>query len=51
MTAMFKRLKPKKKPEPKSVQKSESKPEPASAPIRSMMVPEPGAIIGGKWRK
>jgi hypothetical protein len=36
--------------------KSEQKPEPMperrfAPPITSMMGPEPGAIIGGKWRK
>jgi hypothetical protein len=34
-------------PEPESEQKLE----PATAPFRSMMVPEPGAIIGRKRRK
>jgi hypothetical protein len=38
-----------KKPEPE--QKQESKSQLRPAPITSMMVPEPGAIIGGKRGK
>jgi len=37
------------KPEPE--QESESKSERIPRPITSMMVPEPGAIIGGKRRR
>jgi hypothetical protein len=47
MKIVFKRTKP--KPKPKQEQESEAQLRPA--PITSMMVPEPGAIIGGKRGK
>jgi hypothetical protein len=57
MRIMFiKWLKLKLKRKSKSEQKPEPEPEPMperrfAPPITSMMGPEPGAIIGGKWRK
>jgi hypothetical protein len=47
MKIVFKRAKAKAKAEQKQESKSQLRP----APITSMMVPEPGAIIGGKPSK
>ena len=52
MRVMFiKRLKLKRKSKPEQKPEPESKSQRRAQPIPSMMVPEPGAIIGGKRRK